>query len=233
VCASEQAIVAKRDVGEKVADEFTRQGAYFMEPGEIEKVGKIAFDPERGIMTATVVGQSPERIAGMAGIRVPAQTRVLMAELHGVGREYPLSAEILAPILAFYVEEDFDAAIQRCSQITRFGGMGHTAVIYSNTDERIEYFSQVIDAGRILVNMPSTFGALGGMFNFLDPSFTLACGSGGKNTSTDNISVHHLLNIHRITRRRPNPRWENFDHGKFLDDSIPPDLLEKDYNKNF
>lgn len=233
VCASEQAIVVKREVGEEVVEEFEKQGAYFMRPDEIEKVGKIAFDAERGIMTATVVGQSVARIAEMAGISVPAGTVVLMAGLEGVGRDYPLSAEILAPILAFYLEEDFDQAIRRCSEVTRFGGMGHTAVIYSNTDERIEYFSRVIDAGRILVNMPSTFGALGGMYNFLDPSFTLACGSGGKNTSTDNITVQHLLNIHRITRRRPNWRWVSFDHGKFLEEAIPPEQLEKEYNKNF
>ena len=109
----------------------------------------------------------------------------------------------------------------------------NTAVIYSNTDERIEYFSQVINAGRILINMPSTHGALGGIYNSLNPSFTLACGSGGKNTSTDNITAIHLLNIHRITRRRPNPRWVRFDHTKFLDESIPVEVIEQEYNKNF
>ncbi len=233
VCASEQAIVVKREVADRVVEEFKAQKAHFMIPEETEKVGKIAFDPERGIMTATVVGQSVQSIAKSAGFDVPDDASLLIGELDGVGMDYPLSAEILAPILAFYIEDDFDRSIRRCSEITQYGGAGHTAVIYSNTDERIEYFSRVIDAGRILVNMPSTHGALGGIFNSLDPSFTLACGSQGNNMTTDNITAHHLLNIHRITRRRPNPRWINFDHSKFLDDSIPVEKIQKDYNKNF
>jgi acetaldehyde dehydrogenase/alcohol dehydrogenase len=233
VCASEQAIVVKKAAADRVIEEFKAQKAYFMKPEETEAVGKIAFDPERSTMTPTIVGQSTKHIARSAGFDVPEDTTVLIGKLDGVGRDYPLSAEILAPILAFYIEEDFDASIERCSEITQYGGAGHTAVIYSNRDERIEYFSRVIDAGRILVNMPSTQGALGGIFNSLDPSFTLACGSRGNNTSTDNITARHLLNIHRITRRRPNPRWSHFEHSKFLDDSLPPETLEGEYNKNF
>jgi len=233
VCASEQAVVVKEDLSESVIREFKNQKAFFMSRDDIDKVSSIAFDSERGIMTATVVGQSAQHIARSAGINVPEDAILLIAELDGVGRDYPLSAEILAPILAFYVEKDFDAAIKRCTEITQYGGRGHTASIYSNMDERIEYFSQVIDAGRILVNMPSTQGALGGIFNALSPSFTLSCGTGGNNTTTDNISCEHLLNIHRITRRRPNPRWMSFDLEKFIDDSIPPETLEKDYNRNF
>jgi acetaldehyde dehydrogenase/alcohol dehydrogenase len=233
VCASEQAIVVKREVAGSVIEEFQRQKAYFLDQGEIEQVGRIAFDQDRRLMAASVVGQPVSRIAGMAGIEVPPDTSVLVAELYGVGRDYPLSAEVLAPILAFYIEDDFDGAIERCSEIMRYGGMGHTAVIYSNTDERIEYFSSVIDAGRILVNMPATQGALGGMYNTLDPSFTLACGSGGNNISTDNITARHLLNIHRITRRRPNPRWHHFDHLLFLDESVPVESIESEYNRNF
>jgi acetaldehyde dehydrogenase/alcohol dehydrogenase len=233
VCASEQAVVVKKDLSAQVIKEFEKQKAYFMSPEEIDRVNKIAFDSERRIMMATVVGQSVQNIARSAGITVPEDTTLLIAQLDGVGRDYPLSAEILAPILAFYVERDFDAAIQRCTEITQYGGRGHTASIYSNLDERIEYFSQVIDAGRILVNMPSTQGALGGIFNSLSPSFTLACGTGGNNTTTDNISCEHLLNIHRITRRRPNPRWMSFNLEKFIDDSVPAETLEKDYNRNF
>ncbi len=233
VCASEQSVVVKKKVVDAAIKEFKRQKAYFMSPDEIEKVNRMAFDYERKLMTPAIVGQSVQTVAEKAGIDIPPDTSVLMAPLEGVGPEYPLSGEILAPVLGFYVEEDFDRAIERCSEITHYGGMGHTAVIYSNTDERIEYFSQVIDAARILVNMGSTLGALGGVFNNLTPSFTLACGTGGNSTTTDNITVHHLLNIHRITRRRPNPRWMTFDHDKFLDESIPVEEIEKEYNKNF
>ena len=168
----------------------------------------------------------------MAGIQVPPDASVLIAKLDKVSPKQPLSAEILAPILAFYIEETFEAAIARCMEITHFGGIGHTAVIYSNDPERIEYFSRNIDVARILVNTPSTQGALGGMFNTLPPSFTLSCGSGGKNSTTDNISTRHLLNIHRICRRRVNQRWKNTDHRKYLDESLKAEEIEREFNKN-
>jgi len=233
VCASEQAVVVKRDTADRVMEEFEQQRCYFLTPEEAEKVGAIAYDQERGIMSPMVVGQSAERIAESAGIEVPVGTRLLIAKLDRVGRDEPISAEILAPILAFYVEEDFDTSIRRCTEITWFGGAGHTAVIYSNHDERIEYFSKVIDAGRILVNMPATQGALGGIYNALRPSFTLSCGSGGRNITTDNITITHLLNIHRITRRRPNPRWAQFEKVHFLNEARTASDLEQEFDRNF
>jgi acetaldehyde dehydrogenase/alcohol dehydrogenase len=232
ICASEQAIVVKKAMAEKVIAEFEIQKAYFLSPEEIEKVGRIAYDKERGMMLAGVVGQPVQRIAEMAGIQVPLDASVLIAQLDQVSHEHPLSAEILAPILAFYVEETFEAAIARCMEITRFGGIGHTAVIYSNNPERIEYFSRNLDVARILVNTPSTQGALGGMFNTLPPSFTLSCGSGGKNSTTDNISTRNLLNIHRICRRRVNDRWKNIDLRKYLDESLTAEEIEREFNKN-
>jgi acetaldehyde dehydrogenase/alcohol dehydrogenase len=233
VCASEQAVVVKRAVASFVIEEFEKQQARFLTSDEVEKVGRIAFDQERGAMAAAVVGQSVHKIAQMAGIEIPPETVLLIASLDGVGKRYPLSAEILAPILAFYIEDEFDDAIRRCSEILRYGGTGHTAVIYSNTDERIEYFSRLIDAGRILVNMPSTQGALGGIYNTLSPSFTLGCGTGGNNITTDNITARHLLNIHRITRRRPNPRWMSVRTSIFLDEEIPAEMMESEFNRNF
>ncbi len=233
ICASEQAVVVKLEVADQVIEEFERHGGYFLSPDEIEKVSRIAYDRERRTMSATVVGQPAQRIAESAGIEVPEGTVLLLARLEGVGPDYPLSAEILAPILAFYVEEDFDGSIRRCTEVTGFGGAGHTAVVYSNNDERIEYFSQVINAGRILVNTPSTQGALGGIYNSLDPSFTLSCGSDGGNIMLDNITTRHLLNTHRITQRRPNPRWMRFDKDDYLDQSIPAEEIERQYNQNF
>jgi acetaldehyde dehydrogenase/alcohol dehydrogenase len=233
VCASEQAIVVKRAVARFVKEEFENQHGRFLTTEQIDKVGRIAFDKERGAMAPAVVGQSVQKIAQMAGIDIPADTILLIAPLAGVGKDYPLSAEILAPILAFYVENDFDDSIRRCSEITHYGGTGHTAVIYSNTDERIKYFSRVIDAGRILVNMPSTQGAIGGIYNTLSPSFTLACGTGGNNITTDNITARHLLNIHRIARRRPNPRWLSFQTSLFMDEEIPAELMDFEFNRNF
>lgn len=233
VCASEQAVVVGQETAGPVIAEFTRQGAYFLSPDEIEKVGRVAYDREQRVMRATVVGQSVHRIAESAGISVPSDSKLLVARLDTVGPDTPLSAEILAPILAFYVEANADAAIQRCAEITRFGGVGHTAVIYSDRDEEIARFSRAVDASRILVNMPSTFGALGGMNNALHPSFTLSCGAGAHNTTTDNITVHHLLNIHRITRRHPNPRWMGTDKNHYLDESISAQQIEAEYNRKF
>jgi acetaldehyde dehydrogenase/alcohol dehydrogenase len=233
VCASEQAVVVRSEIADRVSEEFTKAGGHFLTPEEAEKVGRIAVDPGRGSMSPAVVGQSAEAIAQRSGFSVPPGTILLLARLKGVGPSYPLSAEILAPILAFYVEDSFDAAIRRCSEITQFGGRGHTAVIYSNRDERVEYFSRVIEAGRILVNMPSTQGALGGIHNTLNPSFTLGCGTGGNNITTDNITARHLLNVHRIARRRPNPRWSSLDPQMLIDDKVPPEAIEAEFNRNY
>ncbi len=233
VCASEQAVVVKDTMLDAVLEQFTSHGAYLLSDDEADAVGRLAFDAERGTMTAAVVGQPAERIAREAGISVPPGTRLLLARLDGVGPEHPLSAEILAPILGLYVEPDFDAAIDRCSEITRYGGTGHTAVIYSNNDERIEYFSRVVDAGRILVNVPSTQGALGGMVTGLSPSFMLSCGPGGGNVTMANISARHLLNVHRIARRRPNPRWVALDREAILDEGVSGEELARRYRTNF
>lgn len=233
VCASEQAVVVKAPFAEAVMTEFRAQGGYFLSADEIEAVSRIAWDPVRRTMTPTVVGKPAAHIAASAGFAIPAGTRVLLATLEGVGPSFPLSAEILAPILAFYVEPDFDAAIARCSEITRFGGTGHTAVIYSNSTERIEYFSRAIDAGRILVNVPSTHGALGGMVTGLKPSFMLSCGPGGGNVNMDNISARHLLNIRRIARRRPNPLWAELERTLALDEAVSGADLLRRFHRNF
>jgi acetaldehyde dehydrogenase/alcohol dehydrogenase len=226
VCASEQAVVVRKDVADRVIAEFQKQGGHLLTFEETERVGRLAYDRERGAMNPSIVGQPATVIARRAGIEVPPDTILLVAILDAVGPDVPLSAEILAPILALYIVDDFEEAIARCSEITRYGGAGHTAVIYSNTDERIEYFSRTIDAGRILVNTPSTQGALGGIYNTLSPSFTLSCGSGGHNITTDNITARHLLNIHRIARRRPNPRWFGLDRALLTDEAASAEVVE-------
>ena len=129
--------------------------------------------------------------------------------------------------MASSAADDFEQAIELCRQINCHGGLGHTASIFSKNEERIEYFTSVMNAGRILVNTPASQGAMGGTYNKLRPSLMLACGSGGKNMTTDNITVRHLLNIHRIARRKVCPCIENNFIQNYLDESLDADMIDK------
>jgi acetaldehyde dehydrogenase / alcohol dehydrogenase len=215
ICASEQAVVVSKNNAQQVREEFIRRGAYFLSPGEEENVSRIAFNVAQKSMSPEVIGKPAMTIAEMAGIKVPGRTKLLIAEMekHQVGPDWPLSLEILAPILAFYEVDSFDEGIAQCRRINEHGGLGHTVSIFSNDHDKILYFAQALNAGRIVVNTPSSQGALGGLYNSLTPSLTLACGSGGKNFTTDNISVHHLLNIQRIAHRKINFCGEHM-HGE-------------------
>ena len=232
ICASEQAIVVEKKIAAGVKDEFIKQGCYFMNREEIKKIETIAVDSGTRLMSAAVVGQPVGKIAGLAGIAPPAGARILMAELDGIGSDYPLSGEILAPILAFYVREDFNSAIKLCIELNYLGGLGHTVSIYANDEERIKQFSMLMNAGRIVVNTPSAHGAVGGLFNRLNTSFTLGCGTWGKNITTENVTARHLLNIKRICRRRSNEKWLNFPKEKYFDEQINPYDLMREYHKN-
>jgi len=131
-------------------------------------------------MNALIVGQSATVIAKRAGIDVPEGTKILLAKLDGVGKDYPLSGEVLAPILAFYSTKDYQEAIKLCIDLNYLGGIGHSVGIYANDEKRIMEFSQIMNAGRIVVNTPTSQGAVGGIYNLLPASFTLGCGTGGK-----------------------------------------------------
>lgn len=226
VCASEQALVLQKFNADKVIDEFKKHKAYFLNEEEIERLEVIAFNKAEKVMNVSVIGQSAYDIAKMANIEVPEDTSVLIAKLEKVGIQSPLSLEILAPILALYIVENIDDGIEKCKEINKHGGLGHTVSIFSNNIERIQYFASVMNAGRVIVNTPSSQGALGGMYNSLQPSLTLACGSGGKNISTDNISARHLLTIQRIAWRRENVCLKHFEKGTHMDESIDADTFE-------
>ncbi len=233
ICASEQAVVVEKTIADKVIKEFKTQGGYVLSKEEVIKVEKIAFDKKRGIMAADVVGQSVEKIAKLAGITIPSGTKVLLAPLTGVGPDYPISSEILCPLLAFYTAEDFNNAIKICIDLNFHGGMGHSASVYSNDENVIREFATEMNAGRILVNTPSSQGAVGGIYNKLHTSLTLGCGTTGKNITTDNVTVTHLLNIQRVARRRANERLNNFDARLFYDESLSNEEILKRYNINY
>jgi acetaldehyde dehydrogenase/alcohol dehydrogenase len=233
ICASEQAIVVEQSLADKVIDIFKRNKAYFLSDEEIIKLERIAFDPERGIMNSAVVGQPAAKIAKMAGINAPNDVVLLIAPLKGIGKRYPLSSEILAPILAFYVADNFDHAVNMCIDLNFYGGIGHTVSLFSNDEDKIKKFASVMNAGRIVVNTPSSQGAVGGLYNILHPSFTLGCGTGGKNITTDNITATHLLNIQRIARRRVNSRLQHFDKNLYFDESLDAKTIEAEFNRNY
>lgn len=233
ICASEQSVIVEASIEDAVRKEFERQHCYFLNSDEIEKVEKIAVVAETLSMSPFIVGQPVSVIAEKAGISVPDGTRILIAKLKGVGKDFPLSVEVLAPILAFYSAKDYHAAINTCIDLNYLGGVGHSAGIYCNNEERILDFSTLMNAGRILVNTPTSQGAVGGLFNNLLPSLTLGCGTGGKNITTENISARHLLNVQRICRRKANQNWFGMDFQKYFDENLDESILSKDYFKNY
>jgi acetaldehyde dehydrogenase/alcohol dehydrogenase len=226
VCASEQAVVVRSDHVEQVKAEFKKRKSHFLSPEEIEKLEKVAFNKTHKVMNVEVIGQPATKIAKMAGIDVPPDTTLLIAELDEVGPHVPLSLEILAPILAFYTATDFNEGIELCRRINVNGGLGHTATIFSQNERKIEHFAQVMNAGRILVNTPASQGAVGGTFNSLQPSFTLACGPGGKNITTDNITAKHLINTQRIARRNVHHCVEDFAEDFYFDEAFDSHAAE-------
>ncbi len=207
ICASEQSLVVDERIEDAVVERLVSLGAYFLNPAETARVSEVAIDAQRESMSPRVVGQSAQRIAELAAIEVPAGTRVLVARLAGVGPMHPLSREKLCPILGFYTVATIAEGVNLCSDLMHFGGLGHTAVIFSEDPRAVQEFSETINAGRILVNSPSSHGAIGGIYNRIHPSLTLGCGAGGKNSTTDNVTVSHLLNLKRVTRRKVNMRW--------------------------
>jgi len=208
ICASEQAVIAVKDVYKKTMTEFERRGAYILNKAEKAKVAEVIVID--GKLNPGIVGQSAFKIAQMADVQVPKCAKVLIAETDGVGVEYPFSKEKLSPVLALYKANDFTAALDRAQELITFGGMGHTSVLYthpSNTD-RTELFGNKMKTGRTLVNMPSSQGAIGDVFNFkLEPSLTLGCGSWGGNSVSQNVGPKHLLNIKTVAQRRENMLW--------------------------
>jgi acetaldehyde dehydrogenase (acetylating) len=179
-----------------VKREFQAQGCHFLSKGDIDKVTRVLVSPQR-LPNPALVGRSAAAIAHACGVTVPDQTRVLLAELEGVGRDYPLSIEKLCPVLSFYVVQDWREGCERCKQILRYGGMGHTMSIHSQNEAVILEFGLKKPAFRIVVNSPTTFGSIG-LSTGLDPAMTLGCGGYGGNITSDNISPRHLLNIKRL-----------------------------------
>jgi acetaldehyde dehydrogenase (acetylating) len=204
ICASEQAVVVDTPIEMAVREQFKLQGGYFLSQSEADQLARIVATPQRSLNPA-IVGKSVEVIANMAGISVPAGTRCLMADVAGVGRDYPLSMEKLSPILAFYVADGLERGAARCNEVLHYGGMGHTAGIHTRSREAAVRYGAEMPASRVTVNTPTTHGAIG-FSTALPPSMTLGCGSWGGNVTSDNVSPLHLMDIKRVAfETRPVP----------------------------
>jgi acetaldehyde dehydrogenase (acetylating) len=196
LCSSPNSVVVDAGIAEEVKREFVNQGAYFLKGPEIDAVAKMLVTPQR-LPNPALVGRPASLIAEKAGVAIPAGTRVLIAELAGVGRDFPLSIEKLCPVLSYYVVQDWREGCERCKEILRYGGMGHTMSVHSRNDQIILEFGLKKPAYRIVVNTPTTHGSIG-LTTGLDPAMTLGCGGWGGNITSDNISPKHLLNVKRV-----------------------------------
>ena len=208
ICASEQSVTVMASIYDAVKKEFIKRGGYILNAKEAEAVGNvIQID---GKLNAKIVGQTAITIAELAGIKVPANTKALIAEVNGVGIDVPFSREKLSPTLALYKVDTYEQAIDNAKALLEYGGLGHTAVLYTNTqnEERIREFGHMMLASRVIINSPASHGAIGDLYNFaLNPSLTLGCGSWGGNYVSENVGPMNLLNIKSIAKRRENMLW--------------------------
>ncbi len=207
ICASEQTVVIDDEIHDRVLRKFEELGAHICNEKETERLGRTVIDPSTGYMQPMAVGQTAITIARFVGISVKPETKLLIAPIKGVGREHPLSVEKLFPVLAVYRAMSADEALKVCVDVNHAGGLGHTAVVFSNNEGIIRRFGDMMNAGRIIANSPGSIGALGGVYNRLVPTFSFGCGTGGGNSTTDNVNVYHYLNIKRLARRTQAHMW--------------------------
>lgn len=208
ICASEQAVIVDRDIHDEFESLMKEAGCYFISPEQKEQMKEAMFNAEKGYtLQGAIAGQSPYNIAKQAGIEVPEDTKVLVVYEEGVGEEYPFSREKLSPVLAYYIVDSKEQGINLAERLLEFGGLGHSAVIHSENNETIQEFAERVKAGRIIVNSPSTHGAIGDIYNTNMPSLTLGCGTFGGNSTTANVSSVNLINIKRVAKRRVNMQW--------------------------
>jgi acyl-CoA reductase-like NAD-dependent aldehyde dehydrogenase len=204
LCSADQSVVFDdKQVADQALKLFAERGAYVCNDEEKARLAKVMFDPEKGVPSMKIVGQSPQKIAKLAGFEVPDDVRMLMVPLDvdTIGPEDMLSHEKLSPVIGFMVAKDKDEAIATCVKQLKFGGAGHTATCFSRDEKVLKEFSLAVPANRVILNSPSAHGSVGLLYNELVPSMTLGCGAAGGNVTTDNINYRNLLNIKRAALR--------------------------------
>ena len=208
ICASEQSVVIVDSIYDEVRAEFLKRGAYILNKEEAKKVGATVI--QDGKVNAAIVGQPAAKIAATAGVKVDEKVKVLIGEVSKIGVEEPFSYEKLSPVLGMYRAKDFDDAVEKAKHLIEFAGCGHTSVLYTNpqNDDRIKFYGDIMPTGRVMINCPSSQGAIGDIYNFrLEPSLTLGCGSWGGNSVSENVGVKHLMNIKNVAKREENMLW--------------------------
>lgn len=207
ICASEQAVIVDKEVYAEVKAEFEAHNVYFVKPNEIAKLEAVVMNEAKTAVNPKVVGHHAREIAEWAGITVPAETKMLIVELEGVGPDYPLSREKLSPVLAMVKANSTEHGFELCEGMLNLGGLGHTAVIHTEDEDLQVKFGLRMKACRILVNSPSAEGGIGDIYNEMIPSLTLGCGSYGKNSVSRNVSAVNLINVKTLAKRRNNMQW--------------------------
>ncbi|MCC4483047.1 bifunctional acetaldehyde-CoA/alcohol dehydrogenase [Limosilactobacillus reuteri] len=207
ICATENSVVVDEEIYDKVKEEFQKWNCYFLKPNEIDKFTEGFIDPKRHQVRGPIAGRSANAIADMCGIKVPENTKVIIAEYEGVGDKYPLSAEKLSPVLTMYKATSHKNAFDICAQLLHYGGEGHTAAIHTLDDDLATKYGLEMRASRIIVNSPSGIGGIGNIYNNMTPSLTLGTGSYGGNSISHNVTDWDLLNIKTIAKRRENRQW--------------------------
>jgi len=209
ICASEQSVIVLDSIYDTVKEEFATRGCYFLNDKETQAVRKTIII--NGALNAKIVGQSAAKIAELAGVKVPAGTKILIGEVESVELSEEFAHEKLSPVLAMYKAKSFEEALDKAEKLVEDGGFGHTSSVYLNAvteTEKLNSFASRMKTCRILVNTPSSHGGIGDLYNFkLAPSLTLGCGSWGGNSVSENVGVKHLLNIKTVAERRENMLW--------------------------
>ena len=207
ICASEQAVIVDKEIYSDVRSEFERQGVYFVSKKELPLLEDAVMTMDKTAVNPAIVGQSADTIAQLAGIKAPKGTKILMAELEGVGSEYPLSREKLSPVLAMLKAENTEHGFELCQKMLELGGLGHSAAIHTKRMDLAAEFGEKMKAGRIIVNSPTAQGGIGDIYNNMLPSLTLGCGSYGRNSVSTNVSAVNLINLKTVAKRRNNMQW--------------------------
>ncbi|PHM41209.1 bifunctional acetaldehyde-CoA/alcohol dehydrogenase [Xenorhabdus szentirmaii] len=229
ICASEQSVIVVDSVYEQVRERFSTHGGYILQGKELKAIQDIIL--KNGGLNASIVGQPATKIAEMAGVCVPENTKILIGEVTQIEESEPFAHEKLSPLLAMYRGKDFEDAVEKAEKLVEMGGIGHTSCLYTvqdNQAERIRYFGNKMKTARILINTPTSQGGIGDLYNFkLSPSLTLGCGSWGGNSISENVGPKHLINTKTVAKRAENMLWHKLPKSIYFRRGSLPIALEE------